>query len=293
MSLSIFKNLPDADTLTNLDARVLAGYLLEHLHSQGGNSLSQGNSLPHNLANSISSHYRPKHEEVYKAIMAACQWLLNRDLLAPTNAQGFFEISKEGNKIKTANDLHKFFDNRSDVTPLRENTIPAPEVAPAVTHQVAKSSQEQLMGEDEARLSITTHELIAPDKVTFSWLYHHVPVRLAGVFASIVIASFFGGVSLGQTTFVRELLGKEQRSFQPSISSADLGNRVDQLIQGHNESIKNLYSAIANEEREAGRQYFSSEQQPHIEAGDRLKATLKKENETFEQQLKALRELQR
>ena len=131
----------------------------------------------------------------------------------------------------------------------------------------------------------------ATDKVTLAWLYRRVPVKIWGTLAGFIVAAFLGGVSLGQTTFIRELLGKHEPP--PKISSEELKNKVDQLIQGHNESIKSLYEAIAYEEKEAGKVFYITEQGPHVDAANRLKATLKQENETFEQQLKALKELEK
>jgi hypothetical protein len=135
-----------------------------------------------------------------------------------------------------------------------------------------------------------------PDKVTISWLYHHIPVPIWVTLAGLITAAFIGGVTSGQTTFVRELLGKATPAMttpeRPKLSSEELKTRVDQLVHGHNESIKNLYTAIANEEKEAGQKYYTSEQQPHIDAAKRLKETLRQENERFEQQLRALKELE-
>ena len=138
--------------------------------------------------------------------------------------------------------------------------------------------------------------LTFPEKVTISWLYHHIPVPIWATLVGLIIAAFMGGVTAGQTTFARELLGKETPAMttpeRPKLSSEELKTRVDQLVQGHNESIKNLYTAIANEEKEAGQKYYTSEQQPHIDAAKRLKETLRQENERFEQQLRALKALE-
>ena len=138
--------------------------------------------------------------------------------------------------------------------------------------------------------------LTFPDKVTVSWLYHHMPVPIWLTLGGLITAAFIGGVTSGQTTFVRELFGKASPAMttpeRPKLSSEELKTRVDQLVQGHNESIKNLYTAIANEEKEAGQKYYTSEQQPHIDAAKRLKETLRQENERFEQQLRAFKELE-
>jgi len=125
LSKSIFENIPDAERLIEMEKGELAGYILEHLHSQGGNPLSQGDSLPHNLANSISQQYQHKREEVYKAIVAACHWLLNRDLLDTINQQGFFEVSKKGNMIKTANELQKNLEGKAEIGAQEDAMSPA------------------------------------------------------------------------------------------------------------------------------------------------------------------------
>jgi hypothetical protein len=104
-------------------------------------------------------------------------------------------------------------------------------------------------------------------------------------------------VTLGRTTFVGEIFGKpplsSEKSAPPKISSDNLNERVDQLVQGHNEITKSLYKSIAEEEQAAGKSPYVTDSGPHIESSKRLKETLKEENAAFQQQLKLLRELQR
>lgn len=86
----------------DLETEKLAGYILEHLHASGGNPLSQGNSLPENLANGLTPRYRQHQEKLYRRIVAACHWLINNGYRDVINGQGFYEISKKGNDVTTA-----------------------------------------------------------------------------------------------------------------------------------------------------------------------------------------------
>ena len=136
-----------------------------------------------------------------------------------------------------------------------------------------------------------------PRAVTLAWLFKHLPVTAWLVLAGSLITAFGLGVTLGRTTFVGEIFGKpplsSEKSVPPKISSDNLNERVDQLVQGHNESTKSLYKSIAEEEQAAGKSPYVTDSGPHIESSKRLKETLKEENAAFQQQLKLLRELQR
>ena len=102
MSKSLLQNIPDANKLVGMGTEELAGYVLEHLHAKGGNPLSQGDSFPHNLANSVSPRYSLNTEQIYRRIVAACNWLINNGFLDIINEQGFYEISSKGNLVNTA-----------------------------------------------------------------------------------------------------------------------------------------------------------------------------------------------
>lgn len=43
------------------------------------------------------------------------------------------------------------------------------------------------------------------DEVTLEWIFKHLPIKLWLALISLLLAAFGAGVSLGQTTFIREL----------------------------------------------------------------------------------------
>lgn len=63
-------------------------------------------------------------------------------------------------------------------------------------------------------------EIELPEKITAAWLYKHAPVHFWFSAFGIIIASFLAGATVGQTTFIQELLGKKQtqNSTQPATS---------------------------------------------------------------------------
>jgi hypothetical protein len=132
-----------------------------------------------------------------------------------------------------------------------------------------------------------------PEKVTLSWLIHNVPVQFWVWLGGLILTVLLLGVGIGQTTFIQELVGKDRKTPpSPAISAEELKNRIDQLIQGHNNSIEKLYAAIADEEKEAGKTFYSSDRQPHIDAANRLRETVTQEDGKFQAQIKALKELE-
>jgi hypothetical protein len=57
-----------------------------------------------------------------------------------------------------------------------------------------------------------------PDRITLEWLFRHVPVSYWVTLGAIIVGAFTLGVTLGQTTFVKELLGKKDESAQPKAT---------------------------------------------------------------------------
>jgi hypothetical protein len=50
-----------------------------------------------------------------------------------------------------------------------------------------------------------------PEKVTLAWLFGNVPVSVWLSLGGAIITAFVLGVAAGQTTFIKELIGGEQR----------------------------------------------------------------------------------
>jgi rubrerythrin len=100
---------------------------------------------------------------------------------------------------------------------------------------------------------------------------------------------FGAGATFGRTTFVSELLGKASPTPVPKLSR-EANQKADQLIEGHNAAIKTLYERIAQEDQEAAKSPYITITGPHTEAANRLRKMLAEENQSFERQLKLLRE---
>lgn len=50
-------------------------------------------------------------------------------------------------------------------------------------------------------------ELVLPDKVTLSWLFRHVPCKFWWWLLGLFVVVFILGIRIGQTTFIREIMG--------------------------------------------------------------------------------------
>lgn len=129
-----------------------------------------------------------------------------------------------------------------------------------------------------------------PDKITLLWLARNVPHTGWLWFLGLLLAAVVLGAKLGQTTTVRELLGRTDRS-SPSFPEGELKQRVDDLIDGHNANAARITSAIVDEERSTGAMTFDSDRRPHVEAAQRLRDLLKDEDERFQASLAALKAL--
>jgi hypothetical protein len=67
----------------------------------------------------------------------------------------------------------------------------------------------------------TTLEMPPDEKITLDWLIKHVPFRHWVIFASVVAFAFSTGVTVGQLSFVRELVSRtEEKKIQPIVSPA-------------------------------------------------------------------------
>lgn len=128
------------------------------------------------------------------------------------------------------------------------------------------------------------------DKITLPWLVQHLPLRLWISAVGIVTVVFIAGVQVGQISLVREFLGKPAP--QATIEPAALQDRIDRLTEGYSKNVAQITVQILSEEQAAGKTIYSHEQQPHINAANRLRELLENEHKKYREAINELRVLQ-
>lgn len=128
------------------------------------------------------------------------------------------------------------------------------------------------------------------DKITLPWLVHHLPLKLWISALSIVAVAFVAGVQVGQISVVREFLGKPvpEATIEPSV----LKDRIDRLTESYGKNVAQITAQILSEEQAAGKTIYSHEQQPHIDAANRLRVLLDNEHKKYREAINELRALQ-
>ena len=233
MSKSIFQNIPDAEKLLEMRVDELAGFVLEHLHSLSGPS-QRHNSHAGNLADQVSSSYHPQYTEKVKLkVREVVGWLRNHHFIFNINEQNFFSFTDEGRKIKTASE---FSDNQGreiqqQPSSVIESIPPLSEQVDARIQHSTKASHQGTNNSTESRSPDLSKEarskLEYPEKATAAWLYHNVSISVWLWFIGIVISAFSIGIVIGQTTFVRELIGKpDQKAASPTPSTKSNGDQT-------------------------------------------------------------------
>jgi len=127
---------------------------------------------------------------------------------------------------------------------------------------------------------------VLPDRVTLHWLVGHVPISAWIWLLGIVIAAAVVGAKAGQTSLVRDLLGEQAA---PRMSSDELKIRVDKLVEGHNATITQITARIVEEEGKAAATINRHEQDPHVQAAERLRKMLDDEQQRFQKALVELK----
>lgn len=130
------------------------------------------------------------------------------------------------------------------------------------------------------------------EKVTLLWLVHHLPVKLWISALGIVAVGFVAGVQIGQISVVREFLGKPSLPQATTIESSVLKDRIDHLTEGYNKNVAQITAQILSEEQAAGKTTYSFEQQPHLDAANRLRILLDNEHKKYREAVNELRSLQ-
>jgi len=134
-------------------------------------------------------------------------------------------------------------------------------------------------------------ELPEFEKITLPWLADHLPLKLWMSAFGIVAIVFVAGVQVGQISVVREFLGKPVPP-AATIEPAVLKDRIDRLTEGYIKNIAQITAQILSEEQAAGKTFYSSEQQPHIDAANRLRVLLDNEHKKYREAINELRSLQ-
>jgi uncharacterized protein (TIGR02391 family) len=114
MPVSLSSLVPSADDLLTLEVEEVAGVLLAHLRSFGNDSgngvVSRGAIGQYNFFNTFgqSSEYPTKHDEVWKALMEAWNWLEREGLLVRDASQTqspWFFLSRRAQRLNSREDL--------------------------------------------------------------------------------------------------------------------------------------------------------------------------------------------
>lgn len=146
----------------------------------------------------------------------------------------------------------------------------------------------------EVSMPMEKHEkLESPefDKITLPWLVHHLPLKLWISAAGVIAVVFIAGLQVGQISVVREFFGKtvvQATTVEPNV----LKERIDHLTEGYTKNVAQITAQILSEEQAAGKVYYSSDRQPHIDAANRLHVLLDNEHKKYREAINDLRNLQ-
>ena len=97
-------------------------------------------------------------------------------------------------------------------------------------------------------------------------------------------------MKVGQISVVREFFGKP--ALQETIEPTVLKDRIDRLTEGYSKNVAQITDKILSEEQAVGMTSFLSEQQPHIDAANRLRTLLDSEHKKYQEAINGLRALQ-
>ncbi|SRR6266436_25050 len=125
------------------------------------------------------------------------------------------------------------------------------------------------------------------DEITIRWLIDHLPTKKWVVLFGILVAIFFAGATVGQTTFVREILGKKLEG-NTGLSSQELNGKLDELLRAHNLRRKQLNDEIIEQTKKGSDKEGSVVNSSAIQT---LQKQLEKEDEAYENDVRAFKTL--
>lgn len=153
-----------------------------------------------------------------------------------------------------------------------------------------RSQERSTMSKEKKRTSTIS------EPVTMAWLYRNVPMTLWSILWTIIFSAFILGVTVGQTTFVKEIVGVTLDPEIPPITNDPQRKEIDllitQLTRAHNENVAILQSEIIKEEKQAANDNLStSDQESHAKAAQRLRNVLDEANVSYRKNIGALRDI--
>ncbi len=218
MAVSLSSLVPNADDLLSLEVEEVAGVLLTHLQSFGGDSgngtVSRGSISQYNFLNELGHRpaYPKRQLEVNQALMEAWNWLEREGLLVRDGFQSsspWYFLSRRAQRLKSREDLAAY---------RRASLLPQGQLHPLIASRVYPAF---LRGEYDTAVFQAFREV-------------EIVVRAAGGFPAEMV-----GVEL-----MRQALRPAGRADKPVISPGPL---TDTTLPGaEQEGMANLYAgAIA------------------------------------------------
>lgn len=140
----------------------------------------------------------------------------------------------------------------------------------------------------------TTKNLGYEEKVTFKWLWEHVPASMWFKFGSILVLVFTIGLYSSGIPFIKNILrqvpGYKVNLVLSQNTQKNIESQVKSLIDGHNQRLEKLQEQLLGEEKLAGdHNLIASYRDYHKEAAQRIQNIIKNENDNFQSEIKVLK----
>lgn len=127
------------------------------------------------------------------------------------------------------------------------------------------------------------------DKVSFKWLFEHLPAKIWLTIGAGILILLGLGVSLGQLSVVQEFIGKKRAEQALRLTSEEFKARVDELTKGHNQRREKLIDAIIHQEDQLSNALTNIEEKK--QAIINLQKEMDKEEATYQSDLRGLSSL--
>ncbi len=129
-----------------------------------------------------------------------------------------------------------------------------------------------------------------PERVSASWLWHQVPMKLWLILGGIILGAFSFGVTVGQTTFVRELVGINVTTVSREVAS-QIQSQIEELTDAHIRMVTRLEAEIKDYEKKAAESTISYIRERSSKAAEKLRADLREANGNYRRNIEKLKSL--